>query len=60
MFNLADELDTVQNIVATSMKAGMSVERKKTEVIIAAYERAVEDPKTVIPTYLMAAIEAAR
>ena len=35
-------------------------ERERLQAIIAAYDRALADPKTVIPTLLHAAIEAAR
>jgi hypothetical protein len=45
---------------ADGMNAGEELQLGKIEAILAAYDRALEDPKVVIPTYLHAALEGAR
>lgn len=40
--------------------AGFAVQQVKIDAILIAYERAISDPQFKCPSYLMAAIEAAR
>ena len=55
-------LDPIMDEICRSIAGPLPVltERQKLDTIFAAYSRALNDPKTVIPTYLHAAIEAAR
>lgn len=57
---LKEQIDAMQDVVFAGMRGGMAVERVRTDAIISAYDKAIKDPNTKIPSYLMAAIEAAR
>lgn len=61
------DLDQIMNVAKAStdgykkgMETGAALERQKFEVVIAAYERALQDPSFKAPTYLHLAIDYAR
>ena len=56
----AGELVQGQALLRAGVELGQEVERMKLDAIIHAYDLALQNPKTVIPTPLHAAIEAAR
>lgn len=57
---LKDQINAMNNCTAAGIRAGVQMERVKVSAILAAYDRAIQDPNTKLPSYLMAAIEAAR
>lgn len=57
---LKEQMEAMNNCTAAGIRAGQQMERVKVTAILAAYDRAIQDENTKIPSYLMAAIEAAR
>lgn len=52
--------DSMSRVAKVGVEAGIEIERRRTEAVLLAYDKALQDPNTKIPTMLHVALEALR